>query len=199
MHNTWPLSSLYDKHLSRCPCICPSLSVSVQINVKVQNTDITARPTGLEETRVPVHISQCLSLPKNGFGGYVCCNFLWHMGLMRLKLIRTSGPSNEHNEGKPAKTANWLPQAALGPAAAGRQGRTGPCDRREQGERGSELRQPSCLSLLTSPVCASLAAEARGAQCLHLAAYHRRPPPTSCGLSLCLPWLCSVLSSQSTH
>lgn len=45
------------------------------------------------------------------------------MGLMRLKLIRTSGPSNEHNEGKPAKTASWLPQAALGPAAAGRQGR----------------------------------------------------------------------------
>ena len=111
MHNTWPLSSLYDKHLSRCPCICPSLFVSVQINVKVQNTDITARPTGLEETSVPVHISQCLSLPENGFGGYVCCSFLWHMGLTRLKLIRTSGPSNEHNEGKPAKTASWLPQA----------------------------------------------------------------------------------------
>ena len=88
----------------------PSLSlfVSVQINMKVQNVFITARPTDPEETRSPC--SQCLSLPKNGFGGYVCCSFLWHMALIRLKLIRTSGPRNEHNEGKPPKTASWLPQ-----------------------------------------------------------------------------------------
>lgn len=191
MHNTWPSSSLYDKHLSRCPCICPSLSgwrFRTLISLPGQWSGRNKGPCS------------CITVspPKNGFGGYVCCNFLWHMGLMRLKLIRTSGPSNEHNEGKPAKTASWLPQAALGPAAAGRQGRTGPRDRREQGERGSELRQPSWLSLLTSPVCASLAAEARGAQCLHLAAYHRRPPPPSCRLSLSpVALLCAVVSEHT--
>lgn len=60
--------------------------------------------------RRPGVLVQYLSLPKNGFGGCVCCSFQWHMALIRLKLIRTSGPRNEHNEGKPPKTASWLPQ-----------------------------------------------------------------------------------------
>lgn len=100
------------KHLSRCPCICYFLFVSVQINVKVQNIYITARTSGSEETRVPVHVSQYLSLvkkdtlPKNCFGGFVCSSFLWSMRLIWLKLIRTGEPRYRYNKGEPTKTAN---------------------------------------------------------------------------------------------
>ena len=105
MHNIWPLSSLHNKHCLDALYPSPSLFVSVQINMKVQNVFITARPTDPEETRGPCSVS--LSSQEQFWR---ICLLQWHMALIRLKLIRTSGPRNEHNKGKPPKTASWLLQ-----------------------------------------------------------------------------------------
>lgn len=120
---------------------CLDALVAVQINAKVQNTyHFQAKQS--EETRVSVNISHCLCLPKNGFGGYVCCIFLWHMGLIRIKLIRTARPGNEHNKGKPTKTASWLSQVLwVQQQLEGRQGRIGHVTEANRGKGGSKMWQ----------------------------------------------------------
>lgn len=85
----------------------------MQINVKVQNIyNITARPTGPEETRVSVQVSVSLSCEEYSSEELfsVHSSFLWRIGLIWLKIIATIEPRNEHNKGEPTKTTSWLPQ-----------------------------------------------------------------------------------------
>lgn len=128
------------RHLSRCPVPCHTLFASVQINMKVHLYHCQADRAG--RTRVPVQVSQCLSLLKNGFGGYICCSSLRRMGRIRFKLIRTARPRSEH-EGEPTRTASWPPQELWVPVAAERQGRRGPATEANREKGGNRLGNPA--------------------------------------------------------